>query len=349
MAAATFPSVTRTYDDKFISNVHQMIQNTRADAVFEHNLILGCLFNSDTNKTTKGEKPLIRFRKPMVKRTTSTEYQVPLITGESSNTRRVGGTEVVPIGIDAVGPMQRFILGYYYDAAVIGTIEALENNGAGKRLDLFADRWTQMMSTIGEFIETDFWSTNTDTDRSSQKGLMGIQHLIEDDPTVGTTVAALSRGTQTAMRNQAINASSGSFASRGLNDWRNALVTAAGTNGVDKPDVCLTTPAIWKAYTKEAEDIHQITGGRTAELGFDVAYYQGKPVAHSTNCPAGTSYWPNMQHAFLVMPKAADFIVLHGERPANQLIKTIKQILFGANWGFTRYDRQMVVYGYSDT
>lgn len=346
------PSVTFTLNDEFRSTVHSYIETRSVEQTLEHSLILGPVFNAERMPgMDAGGKPMVPLRAGKLQKRAGRELWLPVAYRTSNNQQSFRGADTLNTFLEDVGTVQRGKYAYYTTFAGIAKTEAWENSGPEAVLDRLQERIDMALRTLSDSIETDLWSTNADTS-DTQKDVTGIQHLIADAPTTGT-VWGLNRANYTWHRNNTLDATGiggdNSFAQDGLDGFRQMMTTCSGTNGTDRTTAILVPPVLWRAYTEQAESIHQITTARTAELGYDVAVYQGVPVMWSENCPAGTAYFINHNYLRAMMPPGADYKQERYQSPPNKAYEVLWRIFLGLTWGFSRYDRQGVIHSFSDT
>ncbi len=341
----TFPTQTRTLSDKVVAAMETYIRKgSPADVIFSRNLLLGTLFNSAKEPGVAG--PLVKgfsIRGSRVMTKNARELWIPVQIGRSSNTTAWNHLDTLSTNLDTGITRQYAKFARYTDFAGLSWTDELETSGEGAMLDLWQTNFDRALATMSESMEGDIWSTNTDTNETTQKEVIGLQHLIADDPTTGT-VWGIDRSTYTWQRNQATT-SAGSFASGGLDKMDALWVDLASTNGIDPPSVILTTPDIYTYYEKAARAKQQINDNNTGDLGIEAIRYKGRPLTHSSSCPSGKMYFLNLNYFYLINEKGNDFKTFYPPMANNQLVS--KQVRFtkGFQWGCERFDRQGVIAG----
>ncbi len=249
-----------------------------------------------------------------------------------------------------MGTTQRFHYAYYTDFAAISKQEVWENSGPEAILDRMQDRVDMVYRSLSEEIDTDLHGsgdgTTVDANKQSKR-VLGLQWLIPNDPTSGT-VWNINRGTETYHRPNTSGDVADTFANVGLDEMRSMNTAVSGNSGGDAPSVWLTTSILWNAYCREAEDKHEMTTIRDADLGVVSAAYKGKPILYGDRMPSGKMFPLNMNYFYLLIPPGADFTSERYDSPPNQAIEKLWRIFFGLQWGVSRYDRQGVIYGFTD-
>lgn len=341
----TFPTQTRTMNDPVISTMESYIRKTPADVIFNHSLLLSVLFNSAKEPGVAGPavKALGLAGKSRTLTKNARELWIPVQIGRSSNSVAFNHLDTMPTNLDSGLTRQFAKFARYSDFAAISTTETLENSGEEAIIDIFQTRVDRVFNTLSETIEGDLWSTNTDTNETTQKELIGLQHLIDTTPTTGT-VWGIDRGTYTWQRNQAA-ASVGSFASGGVDAMDSMFTDLASTNGIDGPTVIITTPDIYNFYEKAVRGKQQINDNGVGDLGFPMIRYKGIPLTYSNSCPSGTMYMLNLKYFYLIKEAGAQWQQKWIATPNDQLIEKQVRIFTGLQWGCERYDRQGVLAG----
>ena len=303
------PTVTLTLNDKVISTVETYIRKKPADVLFDHNLLFGALWNADKMPGTPGDRPQsIRVPSGRVKRRNARELWIPLATNEATTVEPFRGADTLKTNIDDVGTVQRFHYSYYTGYAGMTLQEHLENTGPDAIMDIFQNRVDMVFRTFSDTIETDLWGSGdgTTVDSNQQnKRILGIEHLIPNDPTTGS-VWNINRATETYHRSNSSNAAD-TFANVGLDKMRRMRTSCSGTSGVDGPSIIMTTSILWEAYIKEAENIHQATQIRVADMTAEVAMYGGIPIAYSDLCTSGKMFFLNLRYWYLFLQPGALF------------------------------------------
>ena len=334
------PTRTQTMNDSLLT-LDTYIKSKPVDVTFEPRLLAGA-FLSALNQ--KGAKSLMGTGEKNIYRRNGRDLLLPVRYGRSSNTQAFRGMDTLNTNKDTSTTFQSEVFSNYTDFAAQDWEEAQENKGDVQEGSIWQARVDQMMDSIGERVEGDMWSTNSTSTNPDE--IRGLQHLVAISPSSGT-VWGIDRSTNSWHRNNSVAVTS-TFASVGLSSLATGWNAACANGGGDRPTAGFTTSILWNAYMAEAEDIHRITIGREAELSYDVATYRGSPVTWSSDCPSGYWYQLNMKYGFMVV-RTNPFYTEYPEKPNDQLIANQVRIVFSAQWGFERYDRQTVISGFTDT
>ncbi len=343
------PTVTLTLGDRVVNTTHTFVTKKPADVIFEQNLLLGSLWHADKMPGTPGAKPPgIPVPKGRVKRRNARELWIPIATTKSTTVQPFQNADTLDTNIDDIGTVQRFHYAYYTGYAGITVQEHLENTGPEAMINTLQTRIDQVFRTFSETVETDLWGSGdgSTVDSSEQeKRILGIQHLVATTPT--NTVWNIDRSANTYHKNQTINAAD-TFANVGKAKMRRMRTSVSGTSGVDGPTIIMTTSLLWEAYMVEVEDIYKPTQIRQGDITAEALFYNGIPITYSALCLAGAMYFLNLRYWYLFLQPGATFTPYEIGRPANQAIWKSWRIILSLQWGCERYDRQGVIYGFTD-
>lgn len=342
------PSRTQVLDDAVVSTIDTYIETRRADVIFNRNLLLGALWNAEKSPGTPGKLPNIPGGR--VRRRAARELWLPIATQSSTNTTPFTHTDTLTTNLDPVGTVQRFNYAYYTDFAGISKQEAWENSGPEAMLDRMQDRVDMVLRSLSSVIDVDLHAVGdgTTVDANLQnKRVLGLQTLIASVPTSGV-IWNIDRNLNTFQRNNTSGDVADTFANVGMDKLRVMWTTVSGNAGGDPPNVHLTTPTLFNAYCREAEDKHLVTDIKAADLGVPTIPYKGVPVLYGSRVKSGAWYMLNLGYCYLLMPPGADFMSERYDSPPNQAIEKLWRIFVGLQWGFSRYDRQGVIFGFTD-
>lgn len=327
--------VTRALDTEETATAQNYLEQYPVDQIFNGNLLLGMLMD--------GKPPGVgEFRDPEGRRRKETggiRIAIPVAYNRSSNVVSFRGNTDIPLNIDEVATECFTKWSYYVGSAVILKTESWENRSPHKRYDLLEARLKMMLMTMKETIDAHLYANGDGVAVGNNgKDIIGLDHLLSDDPTTGT-VWGIPRDTYTWWRHNYEDAGA-LFSAVGLDkltSWYNLM---SGTNGEDPHTLWLTTPAMWEAYEKQVRDVQRIVTTTVGDRGYPTLQHMGLPIFRSNLVPANTWYGLNMNYAVIVEQEGVDFALEQAMPPANQPIDKIWQVYFSAQFGFERYDRQ---------
>ncbi len=124
---------------------------------------------------------------------------------------------------------------------------------------------------------------------------------------------------------------------------RQAFVAAS--DGQDKPDLIITTDALWAQYAEIGGAQAQVVTRNTQkmlDLGFEVLNFMGAPVVPDKACPAGLMYFLNTRWLILYVLKTVD-MKTEGWRDSEGQKALINEIVWGGNLVCRQPRRQAVI------
>jgi hypothetical protein len=340
----TYPTRTYTLDDKIVSTLETYISTKAADQIFDHNLILGWLWKSSKEPGVVGPVPSsLGLRPNLTMRQSGRLAVLPVAFNSSSTVETFRGTQVLQTAIDPIMTEAASPWAYYTGYVGQALTEKLENSGREALLSILQERIDMLFRTFSYRLETDFWSTNTDVVEGTQDEIPGIQHMISTSPSSSVNQWQLNRSTYTWWRNTADTV--GSFATNGLDKMSTMFRTISGTSAMDPPTCMITTPTVFNYYIKQAQGIHRIVGDSKtfADLGFPAVEYEGRPIFHTSLCPSGYMYFPNLNYWKLLLKEGAVWETVDPDIPNNQLLSFQRRVIWGGTWGITQPRRQGVL------
>ena len=342
------PSETRVLGDPVIVTAETFARDTYQDVVFEPSPLFSGVFGAARMPgTPKGDSKFPWAGKGNLSQQDGREVWIPVATGASTNTQAFSRSSTLNLNVDDIGTVQRSEYTNYTEAAAILKVEAWENTGPQRRLDLYKERTNQALRSLASRIEGDAWSANADVSDGVQEEVVGLQTLISTGTT--NTVWKLSRTTYSFQRNNTTNAAA-AFATNGLSSMRTMYTNCAGNGSFDVPSVIATTPVLLNAYEAELEDRHQITSTMNPDAGMQMAHYKGIPMFCSDNCLTGAMYFINLGYMYVIIPTGGAMESEHYPASSfpNQPVKEAIRYYLRMTWGFSRFDRQGVIYGFTD-
>ena len=177
-------------------------------------------------------------------------------------------------------------------------------NGQAKLQDYVEDKTSSTMEALQDEIAASLWTNATDNPLQ----MTALDELISPDPTSGV-VGGLDRSVNPHLRNQTADMTSLSFASDSLGVMRKMINDCSNYRGNDKgsdgkngpsragsrPDIIVTTQAIYEAYEDIAENLRRIDSNDAirANLGFGDLAFKGIEMFYDPGCPAGNMYFLN--------------------------------------------------------
>jgi hypothetical protein len=207
----------------------------------------------------------------------------------------------------------------YSDAVTISDQDRLENRGPNALGDMLASQTRNAMSSIVEFCVRDLYAGVLAT------GFTGLNTLINANNTVqginGGTAAynkwnswGLSAKDTAAA---SVTFTSGSFATRGIADMRDAYSNCSYGN--EQPQCILTTEDVVQFYEGSLVTQERYTApADRGDAGFLSLAFKRVPVYGETYCTAGSMFFLNFNKLKCVFLEGADFQWQEPVRAGNQ-------------------------------
>lgn len=208
----------------------------------------------------------------------------------------------------------------YSVSITISGLEKRSNMGEAAMINLLSAKTTQAEMSLRDKMSVDSFADGTG---NGSKNLTGLAALIS----ASTTVGGISPTTYPWWASS-VTATAGSFAATGIDKMENTFNTVSFGN--DKPEVIITTQAVYQYYKKALQPQERFTNTMTADAGFTNITYNSVPVLFDRDCTSGYMYFLNSKAMNLVVHSDADFNTGPFVTPENQDASTAV-ILFQGN------------------
>lgn len=220
---------------------------------------------------------------------------------------------------------------YAVSIAISGYEEAV-NSGDEAIINLLEAKTMQAEETVLEKWDQMFFA---DTVGNSGKDFNGLGLLVAQNTSV---VGNIETASNTFWQSN-IDATGGALTlAKMTTSYNNAAV------GNDKPNVILTTQAIFEKYEALLQPQLRYADSTTADAGFQNLMFKGCPVTYDANCNSGRIYFLNSKYIRLVGHKDVWFKPTPFVRPTNQDAR-YAQILCMGNLTISNRKRQSVMTG----
>jgi hypothetical protein len=240
-----------------------------------------------------------KFRGEQIKQT----WRVGSGTASSAQGGSFRGTDTFVTSIDNEVVQGAFNPKYVYEPLNLVYTDLSLNTGAEEVVDIVARETEFSFSNLLDNVGTMFYGSATD----SSKDFSGLAHIVGATSSYG----GVSRTTNTVLQsgdtsNSGFDSSTTTLTLAAMRTISNAL-----SSGAIKPDLIVTTPAIFGFFEAllqpmQRMDIggfHQVTrdglaqnkGALGGAVGFDALMYDGIPVVRDEKCPADKMYFLNMK------------------------------------------------------
>lgn len=179
---------------------------------------------------------------------------------------------------------------------------------------------------------------------SSQNAMDGLLHLVQDDPTVASTVGGIDQSANSWWRNQSINMTGISFASSGVENMRKMLNNTMNNLKMDAPDIIVCGQQPYEFYEDNLLSYYRITNNKLGDAGFQNQVFKGIPMVWSPSC-GNRMYFLNTRFISLVYDPALFFDMTEWKAIPDQVNDRAAQIVSAMQLTVSRRRCQGVIYG----
>ena len=179
---------------------------------------------------------------------------------------------------------------------------------------------------------------------SSSNAMDGLLHLVQDDPTVSSTVGGIDQNSNSWWRNQSINMTGVSFASSGVENMRRMLNNTMNNLKMDAPDIIVCGQQPYEFYEDNLLSYYRITNNKLGDAGFQNQVFKGIPMVWSPSC-GNRMYFLNTRFISLVYDPALFFDMTEWKAIPDQVNDRAAQIVSAMQLTVSRRRCQGVIYG----
>ena len=327
----SYPSRTKLLDTATVATLEDNLNEVDIPQAYRNALFMQLLLRQAKEPGLELQGQNLKLPGVNVKRKTMggtrAESFVNFETG--SNAQFFRGMSVLGTDIQDGPTVSWTDYAYLTDYFAISGTEKIENSGAMKRLDILKSRQNQTIRGMVRAGETALHSANTDTTAGTQDSWAGIRHKLATSAT--GTLQGLDRSVFTTFMNQ-VTTSVGSFASGGLDAFRDIILDCAGTNAMEMPHLIVTTQVVADAFIKALEGIHRITGSLNGNdlSASKLPTFMGVPIVWTNDVTAGYAYILNFDYIENILHQDAIWAEVRPGEPNDQWVKDQKRYVLGA-------------------
>lgn len=196
-----------------------------------------------------------------------------------------------------------------YTATVnVNKFELNANKNPDAIANLVQNETVIAMGSLVDALGSDFYDNGGDGNAvTSLSTLVGANNSVQGLDG-GTYTRWNSRGVSarnTAPASIVFAPTTTSFASAGISNMRTAWLNCQ--EGMLKPDVLLTTHAIYSYYEATLQPLERFGDTRVADGGFQQLLYKTAPIFPDPQCTSGTMWFLNFDHLGLKVMAGGDF------------------------------------------
>jgi len=255
---------------------------------------------------------------------------LPLIYAQNSTAGSYQGYDVIATTPqDGISAAEYDWKQYAVSVSISGIEEAM-NSSEQEVIDLLEAKVMQAEETVMEQMDSMFFGDGTGNGGKNWNGLANLVN--QNATTVGN-----------------IDPAANAFWQSNINTTAEALTIArmetlynTASVGNDRPNVVLTTQALYEKYNGLLQPQLRYTDTRTADAGFENLVFHGAPVTYDTYCTAGVMFMLNSKYLRLVGHKDVWFKPTPFVRPENQDARYMQMLVYG-NLTISNRKRQSVL------
>ncbi len=270
-----------SYDD-ILSTTLAIYAKTIQDQVFENLLLFKTLKEADHVKEYDGGESVV----------------LQLQEAKNTNAESYSAWQVLKNIPIKPFTSARFEWAQYNVPVHINGLEAFQNKGERKIIDLLQGRTANARMSLQDLMNTDMFAAQTGT------ALNGLQTLVSDDGT--GTVGEIVAGTYTYWKNKFAPSVGGPANLYG------AMKTLYNdcTFGLESPNWICTTQTDYEVYETipaSHEAFVNVVDGKTINVGYPALSFKTKPVYFDRACGTGRMYMLNLDHIWLAVADDHNF------------------------------------------
>lgn len=205
----------------------------------------------------------------------------------------------------------------YSASVVIEGLEEAQNSGEEQVIDLLDAKITQATETILENMDEMFLG---DGAGNGGKDWHGIKQLVG---TVNNTVGGIDASANTWW-NPSVTAGATTQTVKNMGTLYNTISV-----GNDKPNLLLTTQAIYEGYESLIQTNQRFTDSKAADAGFENLMFKSAPIVFDDYVDSGYLYYLNTKYLRLIGHSAKWFTPTPFKQPDNQDIRVAQILSYG--------------------
>lgn len=246
------------------------------------------------------------------------------------------------VSMNPTDPLTTAVYNWKYTAGSIqrSWIEDQQNSSEYEMIDRAANAMDNLILSLQDALAQMLFGDGTGNNGLDMEGLLAH---IPVSPTTSPTLGgiATSATLNTWWQNQSITAT-GPMDVYLLADLRRLIRLVS--EGVDYPDLLLTTSAIFEGYEAEVLEFYRTDNRKATDMGFENFTFKGITMFWDNLCPATNVYAPNTKYLKLKYDPRVEFAMTEWKQIPNQLDR-VAQVVWAGNLLSSQRRRQGVLTG----
>lgn len=289
-------SYTKSFDDFVSATLDRYTQTKFQDNVFDDIPLFNMMMRAGRYVPADGGNDILQ----------------PVMLSTNSTAKAYSEYEDLDVTPQDAGTVARYQWARYAVTVAISGDERDRNSGKHQIIDLLKGKMDQAEMSLRDKMSTDLFSVNDGTDG---KSLIGLRAMV--DPTPSGTFAGIDASVETSWQNQA-DTSAITFSSTGEAEMASMFNNC--TQGSRRPDLIVTTQAIFEAYESSLRsDGRVLLPVGLGDGGFPALNFKGVPVIWDRDCPASHIFYLNTRDSLkLRYHPGRNFRLSEPKVPANK-------------------------------
>ena len=195
----------------------------------------------------------------------------------------------------------RFTWKQAYREITLPGIDVFKNSGPHKIFDLVASKVTNARMSIADDVGTELYNDGTDATK-----ITGLRLATSNTGTYGGIARGAGAIADAVEGN--VDTTGGAITLPMINEFQGT----ASAGGAEKPDLLLTTRALWDAVWARVQPkqyYQNPTAQDLANVGFDAININGAALVADSHCPSGFMFGLNTKYVEFVIGEGYDFYI----------------------------------------
>ena len=178
---------------------------------------------------------------------------------------------------------------YLVDSIVRFGVDDQKNRGRNQIINLMNAKLQNSQDSLVDKMEEVLFATNS----ADALQFLGLQNLVQDDPTSSTVVAGINQLTHSWWQNKTKDMTGLSFAINGMAEMRTLLNNVTNNLNSDRPDIIVSGQTPFEYYEDLVGEQKRIVNQKMGDAGFENIQFKGMPMIWSPSCANTRMYFLN--------------------------------------------------------
>ena len=212
---------------------------------------------------------------------------------------------------------------YLVDSIVRFGVDDQKNRGKNRIINLMNAKLDQSRDTLIDKMEQVLFDTNA----SDALQFLGLQNLVQDDPTSSETVGGINQLTHSWWQNQQTSMSGLSFAVQGHAKMRTLFNNCGKNLKQDFPDIIVSGQTPYEYYEDSVIEQKRIVNKKLGDAGFENIQFKGVPMIWSPSAANTRMYFLNTRFLWFTFDPMMNFDMTEWKPIPDQVNDRAAQII----------------------